>query len=204
MTRSTRHPVFVWCRRIVGCGLLLLASVAAMNLWIFARTQSRVHRALADVPAAEIALVLGNAPAHPATINRLAAAAALYQAGKVQRILVSGSIEPPVYDEVAYMRGWLIRHGVPASAIEADGEGFRTRASIANFAGSHSGQRVLLVSQAFHNYRALYLADAYGLQAEAYAAEEVDWYYRRRNEAREILSRTWAFLELLPLSRPRA
>ena len=117
---------------------------------------------LAARPApGDLAVVLGNAvtPAgqpSPRLQARLDTAAALYRAGIVRRILVSGGIEPSGQDEAATMAGYLAQQAVPADAILQDPHGDDTLATARNTAGLPGGPgRVVVVTQWFHVPRAV-------------------------------------------------
>ncbi|KAF0095146.1 MAG: hypothetical protein E1N59_1192 [Puniceicoccaceae bacterium 5H] len=182
----------------MACGGLLV--LAAINLWVFSQTESRVYNDVAEVPRTEFALVLGADPQGDFLDERLQAGLELYQAGKVERLIVSGADYGPDYDEVAYMQDWLVEHGVPAEAVQPDDEGFRTRASIRNVQPFvRTGTPVVIVSQAFHDYRALYLADAKHVDAVAYVAPDAPMRARVFSEVREFLARPWAFLEVMSM-----
>ncbi len=135
---------------------------------------------LAQVPAVEMALVLGAAPIGPEggpnryLVYRLDAAAALWKAGKVKILLVSGAREGDSYDEPAAMEAGLVERGVPAAAILRDNKGFRTRASVLRARDHFHQSKLLIVSQRFHVGRALYIAHQAGLEAWGVDARDVD------------------------------
>ncbi|MDP0499323.1 MAG: ElyC/SanA/YdcF family protein [Verrucomicrobiota bacterium JB022] len=185
-------------RWLLVLGLLVFACLSAINLWIFFSTHERVYRELEAVPVAQTALVLGANPDGQFLPNRLQAGLDLYRAGKVQRLILSGAAQGKQYDEVAAMRAWMLERGVPAQALIDDPIGIRTAASIDNVQPlADAAEPLIIVSQAFHDYRALYLADAYEVHAVAYAAPEAEWRYRFFSEGREFLARVKAFAEVV-------
>jgi SanA protein len=122
---------------------------------------------VADVPSAPVALVLGAGPGSLYFDYRLDAAAALYKAGKVRHLLVSGdgaSLDP-LGSETALMVEGLRHRGIPAAAITRDDAGLRTLDSMARARKIFGLKSVVVVSQEFHLPRALYLARAWGLDA---------------------------------------
>jgi len=159
-----------WGRR-VGLGVVVLALlVGAANAYVVGATRARRVGSVAEAPARPYAIVLGNR-VFPGGIpcrelaDRLAAARALYAAGRAPRIVVSGKVGPePDYDEPAVMADWLQARGVPAAAIVRDGGGYRTAASMAD-AAAMGIRSMLVVTQGYHLPRALYLAAHAGIDA---------------------------------------
>ena len=131
--------------------------------------------------------------------------AALYHAGKVDRIIVSGDNSTPTYNEPGMMREDLVARGVPDSVIHADYAGRRTLDSVVRASEIFGQDSLLVVSQRFHNERALYLAHAHGIDAIGMNAG--NWRkgrLRLHMMAREmILSRPKAVLDILIGKRPR-
>lgn len=129
--------------------------------------------AVDQAPARRVALVLGTSPQladgrgnHYFTA-RIAAAVRLYRAGTVERLLVSGDNHRAGYDEPTEMRAALLAAGIPDAAIRRDYAGFRTLDSVVRAKEVFGLDRCLIVSQHFHNLRALYLARSIGLDAVA-------------------------------------
>lgn len=164
---------------IVGAGALL----AVLLAWLAERRIDQTAGAwsfsdVARVPPADVALVLGTAPIGPEGgpnvyfVRRLDAAAALWKAGKVRYLVMSGSSnEPPA------MRAGLIERGVPAEAIYSDPAGDRTWDSVAGMRDVYDQKRIVIVSQRFHLSRALFLARHAGLEAWGFEARDVEQPY---------------------------
>ena len=133
---------------------------------------------------------------------RMQAAAALFASGKVKYLIVSGNQADGGraaggYDEPADMRDALVALGVPAARIYRDSFGFRTLDSVLRAKSIFGQERVILVSQRFHLERALYLAQAHGLQFQGFAARDVPRRWGARVMAREIGARVRAVLDVL-------
>ncbi len=182
---------------LLGAGALMLALVLAA--WAAERRMAdeAAHWSTADIaqaPAVEMALVLGAAPIGPEggpnryLVYRLDAAAALWKAGKVKILLVSGAREGESYDEPAAMQAGLVERGVPAGAILRDNKGFRTRASVLRARDHFHQSKLLIVSQRFHVGRALYIAHQAGLEAWGFDARDVDAPYSVFTELRRFPS----------------
>jgi vancomycin permeability regulator SanA len=147
-----------------------------------------------------VALILGNfvSPVGVPGLDlrgRLETGRALYAAGRVRRLIVSGLVGEN-YDEPHPMAAWLVARGVPASDIEIDVLGHRTAASMAA-AVAHGFRQMLVVTQAYHLPRALYFArhagiDAVGVTAPSVSSSGVV----ARMGLRELLARPEAVLEV--------
>jgi SanA protein len=196
--------------------LIVLALLATAGPWTLIEISSRPHiyaapEALAPATAG---LVLGASRLvrrHVGNLffrNRIEAAAALFKAGKVQYLIVSGSQADGGrprggYDEPADMRDALIARGVPAERIYRDYAGFRTLDSIVRAREVFGQDRVIVVSQPFHLARALFLARWKGLDDDGFAAEDVPLRFALRTYLREIAARAAAVLDLLLGTAPR-
>lgn len=173
--------------RLMLYAVLALGAVALL-LSLLSWIAERRLEALADpyissdpakLPGVTVALVLGAAPIGPEGgpnryfVYRLNAAAALYKAGKVKYLLVSGDNSRPDYDEPTAMRAGLIERGVPAEAIYRDFAGFRTWDSVVRVEEVFGQTRVIVVSQRFHLSRAIFLARQQGIEAWGFEAQDV-------------------------------
>jgi vancomycin permeability regulator SanA len=123
------------------------------------------------------------------------AAAELIQSGKVEYLLVSGDNRFRTYDEPTEMRKALIARGVPAAKIVCDYAGLTTLDSVVRAKAVFGQESVTIVSQRFHNERAIYLARAFGVDAIGYNAADVPLASAPRTYLREILSRQRAWLD---------
>lgn len=189
-----------------------LLLVVASNAWVerSASAWSGYHVAqAAEVPQRPVAIVLGARVLPDGTVSgpledRLATALALYAAGRVEYILVSGDNGRRDYDEVNAMQAWLVARGVPVSAIYLDHAGFRT------FDTMHRARRVfgveaaIVCTQAYHVPRSVFLARRAGIDAIGVAADQRVYPLAHRDQRRERLARTKAVIDTLnPFARPR-
>ena len=153
-----------------------LAVVAGCELAVFSASKGRVYSDVEAIPHREVGLLLGTNPkgrrggANMFYNHRIDAAVALYEAGKVDRFLISGAKTGPDYDEPQAMREALTVRGVPDSILVLDGQGFHTIESIVRAKEVYEVDSVTIISQEFHNRRSLYLAKHNGLDAIAYNA----------------------------------
>lgn len=151
--------------------------VLGINFWMFLTTTGNMAtpEELADAQA-DCIVVLGagiepDGTPSPILAERLDTAAALYENGASSKILVSGG-EDAAQSEVTAMRNYLLEAGVSAMAISADTHGVDTFASVHNLCTVYDFQRVILVSQRFHLYRAVYIGEHFGLDVSGCPASE--------------------------------
>ena len=185
---------------IGGCWLVISMSASGRNF-----------DTAEEMPHNRAAIVLGNSPitrfgAHNLYFDtRMDKAAELYHAGKVDHLILSGGnyVGKQEFgcDEPAAMRDSLIARGVPAEAMTLDYEGTRTLNSILKAKEVYGLDTVTLVSQKYHNERALYLAKANGVEAVAINAELPN---RRRwkNVGREVFARVKMFVDFVRQPKP--
>jgi SanA protein len=167
--------------RIVRYGLygllIVVIAVAAINIWVVASTSRRIYNNIVDVPKGKVALLLGTSAntSHGPNVffmQRIAAAAQLYHAGKVIKIIVSGDNSTDNYNETEAMRRELEKLGVPSQDIVNDHAGFRTLDSVVRAKSVFDQNDIIVVSQRFHIQRALFIADAKGIKAIGYVAKD--------------------------------
>ena len=178
----------------IGVLLMILA-----NIWVYALTNGRTYTRISKIPPRETALVLGTSPkmksevSNPYFTSRMDATALLYHHGKIKKIIVSGE-KSPGYDEPFAMKNYLVyQEGVPERIIIEDPKGFKTQASISNCKNIYQQNDVIIVSQGFHNLRALFYARNNDMNALGFDAQDVlsnQSYYR--NQSREFLARVVA------------
>jgi len=203
--------------RVILCIVLACGAVALLLVLLTWLAERRLEQ-LADpylfddsaqLPYVDVAVVLGAAPIGPEGgpnryfEYRLDAAAALWLAGKVKYLLVSGDNSRPDYDEPSAMRAGLISRGVPASAIYRDFAGVRNGDSMLRAKSVFGLQRLIVVSQGFHAARAIFLARDEGIEAWGLAARDVDRAYSVFTELRRYPSAVRAYLDVWLDTPPR-
>lgn len=194
---------------VVFGGLLAIAIVIAVcNILVVNNAKGRTFDNLSDVPTREIGLLLGTSPITPDGAhnyyfdNRMKAAADLYHAGKIRRILVSGGdytmTEKHGCDEPTAMRDSLVAYGVPDTCIIEHWQGWRTINSIEAVKELYDFDNITIISQKYHNERALYQADHLGVTAIGYNAEPSPIKRNRiKNTIREYFARVKLFIDLM-------
>ncbi len=202
-----------WLKRtvLIGTVLLLLgiAFVAWANLAAVHAGQGRLFDRVEDIPASRVALVFGTDDRFQGRENlyfryRIDAAEALWKAGKVKLILVSGDNRSKDYNEPEKMRRALVDRGVPIDRIVCDYAGLRTLDSVVRAKEIFGLKDVIFISQRFHNERAAYLAEANGMECTGLNAQDVEGRAGMRTKAREVAARVQMWLDVNILkTRPK-
>ena len=128
---------------------------------------------------------------------RIDATVALYQQGKIEFVLVSGDNSRSSYDEPTDFKNELIRRGIPAKKIYLDYAGFRTLDSVVRAKKIFGLQRLTIISQPFHNQRAIFIAEHEGMQAIGFNAKDISGRYGIRVKLREYLARVKLMLDIV-------
>lgn len=177
--------------------------IAWANYSIKKDTEANVSYQISDVPKMKTALLLGtgktlsNGQPNAYFYNRIQAAADLYKSGKVKYIIVSGDNSQKNYNEPEDMQMALIEYGVPKDSIFLDFAGFRTLDSVVRAKEIFGQNQLIIVSQKFHNERAVFLAKQNGMEAFGYNAPDVNKYAGLKTNLREYLAKAKAYLDLL-------
>lgn len=152
--------------------------VGACEFAIASACEGRIYDRAEGVPHHEVCLLLGTGPVsvfggvNPYYTSRIATTVELVKLHKIDRVLISGDNKGPEYNEPQIMRDSLVAHGVPESIIVMDGKGKNTQASIDNAVRLFHLKKFVIISQEFHNQRALYMASHASLDATAVNAGE--------------------------------
>ena len=199
-----------------GIACLLALSLAAMVTaicYISVRriAKDKVYSDIRSTPYNKVGLLLGTNPSGPNGgknyyfIYRIDAAVQLYKAGKIKYILVSGDNHIKEYDEPQCMKEALMERGVPESAIILDYAGFRTLDSIVRAKEVFGQTEFTIISQRFHNERAVCLARHYGISAIGFNARDVKRTATgmRISYGRECLARVKMYIDLLLNKQPK-
>lgn len=180
--------------------------VIVCNVVVMVASNGRCYDEVADIPQNEYGLLLGTSPitrqgGHNYYFDtRIRAAAELYHAHRINRIIASGGdyTGNGGYDEPIAMRDSLVGRNVPDSAIVLDYQGLRTLNSIERAKNDFGLDSITLISQSYHNGRALLLAKHCGINAVAYNADTPPSIRKKiKNFSRECLARVKMFIDLL-------
>jgi vancomycin permeability regulator SanA len=146
--------------------------------------------------------VLSNGTPSPMLRDRLLTGIACYQAGLAPKIVVSGDHGEDSYDEVNIMKNFCILNGVPSEDVFMDHAGFSTYESIYRIRDIFQAKQVILVTQEYHLYRALYVAKRFGLKAYGVSADLQEYAGQSYYDARELVARIKDFAYTLIFPKP--
>jgi len=187
--------------------VILVAAAFAACAWYIQRAgKGRVFDRADIIPAREVGLVLGTSEHlrgggdNPYFKNRIDAAAKLYHMGKVKHLLVSGDNRTKDYNEPEAMKQALVAQHVPPAVITMDYAGLRTLDSIVRAEKIFGLKRVTIISQREHDQRAILIAEHYGMDAIAYAADDVAFDYSKMSHVHEWLAQVKVILDLFVLN----
>ena len=181
-----------------------LIIVIGCQIAVTSAAKGRMYDDVKEIPHREVGLLLGTSPLgrsgrpNQFYLRRLDATVALYNAGKIDRIVISGARRGDDYDEPTEMRNDLVKRGLPDSIFVLDGEGHRTISSIVRTKEVFAEDSVTIISQKFHNERALFLARHNEVDAIAFNAENTSsrrW--RLMMVLRECMARVKAVAEAI-------
>ena len=185
-----------WCALFLGVCIFAGASALAISAAVQRKTASRITTIESLRDAGEhfdIILVLGCAvrsdgtPSHMLE-DRIKIGVTAYQSGIADAVLMSGDRHEG-YDEVGTMEREAKEQGIPADRILIDPQGFSTYESVFNLLEEHKDKRVLIVTQEYHLYRALYIAQKLGIEAYGISADLRTYRKQVQYDLREILAR---------------
>ena len=189
--------------------VVALLSICTANMVIEEKTQDYIYSDVQDVPSQKVGLLLGTAKNNSGGgINlyfkyRIEAAVALYKAGKIKNIVVSGDNGRSSYNEPEDMKNELMKNGVPENAIYLDYAGFRTLDSVVRMDKIFGQKEFIIISQPFHNQRAIYIAQHYGLKAFGYNAKDVKTKSAIKVQIREKFARVKVFVDIITGKAPK-
>lgn len=189
----------------IFCFIFLIAFCNYSNYVVKSSAEGKLFSELNEIPYNEVGLVLGTSKylsgnyLNPYFVNRLDAAAQLYFAEKIDHIIVSGDNSKKNYDEPTDMMNYLIEKGIPAENITRDYAGFRTFDSMVRALKVFGQKKLTIISQEFHNERALFICNHIGIDAVAFNAKEV--YRGPASKWREYFAKTKAYLDIYLLGQ---
>ncbi|WP_333697345.1 SanA/YdcF family protein [Bacteroides congonensis] len=177
-------------------------SLIVCNQTIKKHTAAQIYNEVITIPQNKVGLLLGTSPKLKNGNNnlyfdyRILAAVELYKAGKIKYILISGDNRREDYNEPEEMKKALMQKGIPEKFIYLDYAGFRTLDSVVRAKEVFGQNQLTIISQRFHNERAIYLAEKNGINAIGYNAKDVNAYAGLKTNIRELLARVKMFIDL--------
>lgn len=205
MTKKRIIRIFII---IALLGFLGVVSIFSINAYVKASTKNRILSLEEAVKLDKIDCILilgagvwGDRPTHMLE-DRLKYGISLYNMDASDRLLMSGDHGRKNYDEVNVMKNYAINQGVPSSDIFMDHAGFSTYESLYRARDVFEANKIIIVTQKYHLYRALYVADKLGIDAYGVASNPREYQGQSRRELREILARLKDFLYVIIKPEP--
>lgn len=191
---------------LIGTFVIVCLLILGLNFWIVSSTEDSIYYDIENVPQRRVALLLGTSKrttgggTNKYFKERIEAAAKLYHKGIISHIIVSGDNRTIYYNEPRDMYKDLRALDIPVSAITLDFAGFRTLDSVVRSKEVFGQDELLIITQDFHCYRALFIADYYGIDALAFSADNKDE-LPLSLALREIVARSLAVFDLYILNK---
>jgi len=189
--------------------LIIIFLILLANCKIEMNAENKVYDDIKKIPYRKVGLLLGtskylaNRQENPYFTYRINAAVALFNVGKIDFILVSGDNRHVSYNEPRDMKKALIKRGVPAEKIYLDYAGFRTLDSVVRTDKIFGQRSFTVISQKFHNKRAIYIGESNGLNLIGYNAKDVTGEQSLKTNVRETFARVKVFLDILTGKKPK-
>jgi SanA protein len=199
----------IWKRVALWIALACVVVALVCDTIVRQNVNGRAYDDIDSLPHNKVGLLLGTSPLDRQGnknlyfIYRIDAAEQLVKAGKIDYILISGDNSTEGYDEPTWMRDSLVARGVPEDRIVLDFAGFRTLDSVVRAKEIFGQDSFTIISQQFHNERAIYLADLNGIDAVAYNAKDVTmWQKWLKIHGREYLARVKMMIDIAVNKQP--
>lgn len=194
--------------------IVTIAVLLTCNQIVVCNAKGRVFDNVDSLKPTEVGLLLGTTPQTRIGNRknmffkyRIDATEELYKAGKIKTILISGDENSlDGINETVCMRDSLVARGIPENAIMLDGKGFRTLDSVVRMCKVYGYRTFTVISQRFHNERAIYLAEHTGLDVEdlqAYNAKEPTSALSMMTFVREYFARVKMFIDIFTGKQPK-
>ena len=183
--------------------IIVLVAVLGINFYVQVSTNDKIikdneYSKIEDVDCIIVlgAAVWGDKPS-PMLEDRLLQAIELYKNNVSSKIIVSGDHGTQYYDEVNIMKKYVVEKGVPTEDVFMDHAGFSTYDSIYRAKAIFGAKKIVVVTQEYHLYRALYIANRLGIEAYGVAADPRQYRGAVYREVREILARNKDFVKCI-------
>lgn len=176
--------------------ILIVIFLITSNLYIIKITKNKIKTIteISNINDIDCIIILGagvyNNKPKPMLEDRLLTGISLYNNNISNKIIVSGDHGKTYYDEVNVMKDYLINASIPSENIFMDHAGFSTYDSIYRAKEIFNAKKIVIVTQKYHLYRALYIANELDIDAYGVSADKREYNNQYKREIREILART--------------
>jgi SanA protein len=212
-----RHPIMIFRRQnrqsarfkkwricLVLLAVATFIIILGINFSIVSGGNGRVFKQISGLPQRDFGLVMGtdlmrfDGSTNIHFLNRTEGAAEIFLSGKVKHLLISGNKSNKGFNEVSGIEGRLLAKGVPENAMTLDFDGTTTWKSARNAKEIYHLQKIIIITDAFHASRAIFLCRHFGIDAVAFCyGDEPVGFWSLRSNAREWLARVKAFFEVM-------
>lgn len=182
--------------------IFIILIVIGINVYIIILTKTSIKKQ-EDINDSDVDCILvlgagirGNSPS-PMLEDRLLTSIELYNNHKSSKIIVSGDHGKNDYDEVNVMKDYLIEHGIPSEDIFMDHAGFSTYDSIYRAKNIFESKKIIIVSQEYHLYRALYISRKLDIEAYGVSANLRKYMFQIKRDIREIAARVKDYIKCI-------
>lgn len=200
-------------KRIIIIGIsfavISLISIFIADNLVTKSTSEKIYLSTETIPHNKVGLLLGtNKFLSSGQINlyykfRIDAAVELFNSGKIDFVLVSGDNSKKNYDEPTTIKEDLVAAGIPENKIFLDYAGFRTLDSVVRCKEIFGQSSITIISQPFHNERAIYIANRKGIDAIGFNAQDVTVHYGFKTQVREKFARVKMLMDLTFGKKPK-
>ena len=200
-------------KKVLICLLVIIVLIAiiviCINIYVKQSTKKQIKREeeCSDIKDVDCIIVLGAAvwgdKPSPMLEDRLLEGISLYKKGVSKKIIMSGDHGQSEYDEVNIMKEYAIEKGVPSEDIFMDHAGFATYDSIYRAKEIFGAKKIIIVTQEYHLYRALHIANRLGIEAYGVGSDPQKYAGQIYRELREILARNKDFVKCIIKPEPR-
>lgn len=198
--KKYKKQFFVAAIVLLALGVLGVIAVLGINGYVVGSTKKQIlsEEEAAKLQDVDCIVVLGcqvNSDGTPSHMleDRLKRGVALYKNGAAPKLLMSGDHGTQGYDEVDAMKRYAFNAGIPSEDIFMDHAGFSTYETVYRVKEIFGADKVLIVTQTYHLYRALYIAEALGMEAYGVSAEYREYAGQFYRDVREVLARVKDF-----------
>ena len=193
---------------LISAAVLLAAAAFVPNFIVIKKTESNIValEEAAELSDVDCAVILGagvrEGKPTPMLRDRLLVGIDLYKSGAVKKLIMSGDHGSTDYDEVNIMKSFAVDRGVPDEDIFMDHAGFSTYETIYRASEIFEADNIIIVSQKYHLYRALYIAEKLGIKSVGVSADLDTYRGQTKRDLREILARDKDFFKCIFKPKP--
>jgi vancomycin permeability regulator SanA len=195
MKKLIKKPIVKIMCVLLILGFLGVAAVAAINGIVIGTAVPRIlsPEEAAQLEDVDCILVLGCLVDSDMLHDRLRQGVELYHLGAAPKILMTGDHGRVGYDEVDAMKTYAVEDGIPSQDVFMDHAGFSTYESMYRAKEVFAAKKVIIVTQEYHLYRAVYIARMLGIDAYGVTSDYNRYLDQFRRDVREVLARVKDF-----------